>query len=883
MNEAPETPAPKADDASGGRTPRPSANMWRMRGVCLLTGCYILFVCFTMIKLSETTTQLYEYPYLVSRESRQMKVRLYETRNALPTLLATPGLTRGEIRAVLEQQKIAQDSSMDIIRKRYRGDAAELVALEKSLAGMREARDALVKATEGMLDFEKINEAYEQNVLPHFQELDEVLERFSESANQRGMAILDRMNLLKTISILGALLVGGSIIWLIIHVGRLEQEKHREVAYRENLFNLLAASIDEIFFIARAGESFEYVSSNSKRILGVDAEEFRRDNNALFDLLVAEDAEWLRAALADPSAREMVSRDVKLQKGDRQFKIFVYPVYQENELTRYITVLVDQTEAIAYQQTLSDALENARNANAAKSSFLSHMSHEIRTPMNAIIGMTTIALSKLGDLERVEDCLGKIALSSRHLLGLINDVLDMSKIEGGKLAITHEPFNFRMAIQGVINLIQPQTVDRGQNFEVAMYGVDEEELRGDALRVNQILLNLLSNAVKFTPAGGNIWLEVHQIHKKNNNVRFRFVIRDTGIGMSREFLERLYKPFEQATVSTASKFGGTGLGMAITKNLVSLLGGTISVKSEEGKGTEFTVEIPFGLSGRQPSRELAGLSQLKVLVVDDDRGTCEHAALLLDKMGLRVRWVLTGEEAVRLVLEAHDCGDDYNVCFIDWKMPDMDGAETARRIREKVGPDTLIIITSAYDWTPIEKEARAAGVDAFIAKPFFASTLYNTLLATTRQVITETDPRKTPPPAPEKRKYDFTGKHILLVEDNEFNQEVAREFLEMTGASVECAENGKKAVDMFTASEPGAYDIILMDVQMPVMGGYEATRAIRASAHPAAKSVPILAMTANAFNEDIAAAVESGMNGHIAKPIDVPKLMELLGDLLASV
>ncbi len=877
-NKTPGTPAERS--TPGGRAPRLSSNVWRMRGVCLLTGCYILFVCFTMIKLSDTTTQLYEYPYLVSRESRQMKVRLYETRNALPALLATPGLTREEIKEVLEKQKAAQDSSLDIIRTRYRGDVAELIALEKSLARMREARDALIKTTTGMIDFDEINEAYERNVLPHFEELDEVLERFSESANQRGMAILERMNLLKTISILGALLVGGSIIWLIIHVGRLERERHREVVYRENLFNLLAASIDEIFFIARTGESFEYVSSNSKRILGIDAEEFRRDNNTLFDLLTPEDAAWLRATFADFSTREMVSRDVKLQKTERQFKIFVYPVYQGEELTRYITVFVDQTEAIAYQQTLSDALENARNANAAKSCFLSHMSHEIRTPMNAIIGMTTIALSKLGDRDRVEDCLGKIALSSRHLLGLINDVLDMSKIEGGKLAITHEPFNFRMAIQGVINLIQPQTVDRGQNFEVAMYGVDEEELRGDALRVNQILLNLLSNAVKFTPADGHIWLEVHQIHKKNNNVRFRFVIRDTGIGMSRDFLERLYRPFEQATASTASKFGGTGLGMAITKNLISLLGGTISVKSEEGKGTEFAVELPFGLSGRQPSRELAGLSQLKVLVVDDDRGTCEHAALLLDKMGLRVHWVLTGEEAVRRVLEAHDCGDDYNVCFVDWKMPDMDGAETARRIREKVGADTLIIITSAYDWTPIEKEAREAGVDAFIAKPFFASTLYNTLLATTRRVVVGTGPRTTPEAEPalatDKQKYDFAGKNILLVEDNEFNQEVAREFLEMTGATVECAENGKEALDMFTSSEPGAYDIILMDVQMPVMGGYEATRAIRAAAHPSAKSVPILAMTANAFNEDIAAAVEAGMNGHIAKPIDVNILYRLL-------
>lgn len=854
--------------------PRLPASVWQMRGVCILTGCYILFVCFTMMKLSETTTQLYEYPYLVSRESHQMKVRLYETRTALPALLATPGLEREEIDKVLEAQKAAQDASMDIIRKRYRGNPAELTALEKSLAEMRLAREQLIRASQGVVDFEKINNIYLHDVLPYFQKLDEVLERFSESANHRGLAILEGMNGLKIVSILGALLVGGCIIWLIVHVGRLDRERNREIAYRENLFNLLTANIDEIFFIARPGESFEYVSSNSERILGVNPEDFRKDSGRLYNLFAPEDAAWLRAAFADLSMREMISRDVKLRTDERQFKIFIYPICQNNVLNRHITVLVDQTEAIGYQQTLSDALENARNANAAKSNFLSHMSHEIRTPMNAIIGMTTIALSKLDDRERVEDCLGKISLSSRHLLGLINDVLDMSKIEGGKLAITHEPFNFRMSLQGVVNLIQPQTEERGQHFEVAMYAVDEEELRGDALRLNQVLINLLSNAVKFTPKDGHIWLEVHQMHKKNNNVRFRFVIRDTGIGMSKEFLARLYRPFEQATDSTASKFGGTGLGMAITKNLISLLGGTISVKSEEGQGTEFSVELPFGLSGRTPSRELTGISQLKVLVVDDDRGTCEHAALLLDKMGLRVHWVLSGEEAVRSVFEAHDCGDNYDVCFIDWKMPGMDGAETARRIREKVGPDTLIIITSAYDWTPIEQEARAAGVNAFIAKPFFASTLYNTLLSATHKLNVQAG--SAAPPAPGKQRHDFTGKRILLVEDNEFNREVAQEFLEMTGATVACAENGKEALDMFTASQPGTYNIILMDVQMPVMGGYEATHAIRASDHPEAKSVPILAMTANAFNEDVAAAVEAGMNGHIAKPIDVDILYRLL-------
>lgn len=363
-------------------------------------------------------------------------------------------------------------------------------------------------------------------------------------------------------------------------------------------------------------------------------------------------------------------------------------------------------------------------------------------------------------------------------------------------------------------------------------------------------------------------------------MQFRFVIRDTGIGMSQEFIKRLYTPFEQATSSTASKFGGTGLGMAITKNLVSLLGGTIFVKSEEGRGTEFTVELPFGLSGRQLEKGKGELEPLKVLVVDDDYDTCEHACLLLDKMGLRTRWVLSGAEAVKVVQESHVSGDGYDVCFIDWKMPDMDGMETVRRIRNEVGPETLIIIISAYDWGAIEEKARAIGVNGFIAKPFFASNLYNTLTSLTRRTAPKREIEVSAPPESETetahQHYDFTGKHILLVEDNEFNREVAQEFLEMTGATVESAENGSEGVALFTASETGQYDIILMDVQMPVMDGYEATRAIRASVHPDANSIPILAMTANAFNEDVAAAVAAGMNGHIAKPIDVTALYRLL-------
>ena len=871
-------PFPKTGEAvSGGKHGAMSSRNLRTLGLCAITACYVAFVVVVMYRMGESTATLYEHPYMVSREAREMKARIYEMRNTFPTMLATPDLAPEKFEEILNRQEKAQNDSMARIKTLYLGDKDDLSALEGALHDFRQSRRRAVQvaAGAGLATFDEVNAYYKREVLPYLDTLDSVLDRFGKSADLRGAAILADMDRTRIFSILVTLLMGGLIIWLIAFTNRLERKKNKEIAYREKLFNLLAENIDEVFFIARSKENFEYISSNSKRIIGLDSNELYRDNNTLYSLLPPDVGGWLRAVFSDGSLRGPVERDVALAESGRQFKIRVYPVYQDGALERYITVLADQTDAIGYQRTLSDALESARNANVAKSNFLSHMSHEIRTPMNAIIGMTTIAMSRLDDRARLEDCLGKIAQSSRHLLGLINDVLDMSKIEGGRLSIAHEPFNFRLSLQGIVNLIQPQIQEQGQNFEVSLSEVDEEELNGDAMRLNQILINLLSNAVKFTPRGGSIRLDIRQVHKNRNNVRFRFIIRDTGIGMSEEFISRLYMPFEQATASTASKFGGTGLGMAITQNLVSLLGGMISVKSKEGRGTEFTVELPFGLSGRQTSRELSALDPLKVLVVDDDPGTCEHASLLLGRMGLRARWVLAGKEAVDLILRARECGDDYDVCLIDWQMPDMDGVETARRIRREVGPDTLIIIISAYDWSPIEREAREAGVNAFINKPFFASTLHDTLLSITRHA-----PAKAEVSVPNRREYDFSGRRILLVEDNEFNREVAKEFLEMTGAAVECAGDGREALEKFTSSEPGHYALILMDVQMPVMSGYEATRAIRASDHAEAETIHILAMTANAFSEDIAAAVAAGMNGHLAKPIDVAALYRLIASHL---
>lgn len=525
------------------------------------------------------------------------------------------------------------------------------------------------------------------------------------------------------------------------------------------------------------------------------------------------------------------------------------------------------------EHELQDALLLAQKANNAKKDFLSRMSHEIRTPMNAIIGMTTIAGTHLEDKNRLEDCLSKIAFSSRHLLSLINDVLDMSKIEAGQLTINHEPFRLQQLTEAVLTVVYPQAKGQGKIFECDVWGVTQEIFVGDFLRVNQILLNLLSNAIKFTPQGGKIQLKIRQFERRTGGVSLQFVVSDTGIGMDEDFLERIFLPFEQADNQILRKYGGTGLGMAITHNLVELLGGSITVESKPQKGTTFTVELPFELPEENVEQRKWQLDMLKVLVVDDEEDVCTHASLLLKRMGIAAQCTNSGHEAVKIVLEAHDVGKDYDVCIVDWQMPDMDGIDVTRKIREKLGPDTLIIILSAYDWSEIEEEARRAGVNAFIAKPLFESMLYNVLVSAFGFNPSHEEKQKV-------QKKIFAGKRFLLAEDNILNQEVAVELLKMTGAEVDCALDGQEAVRRFEASPAGYYNVIFMDVQMPVMDGYAATGEIRGSGHPDAATVPIVAMTANTFVEDVDAAYAAGMNGHIAKPIDIKKLYQTITELL---
>ena len=525
---------------------------------------------------------------------------------------------------------------------------------------------------------------------------------------------------------------------------------------------------------------------------------------------------------------------------------------------------------------LQVAVEKAETANRAKSTFLSNMSHDIRTPMNAIIGFTTLALSNIDDTDRVKDYLGKTLASSNHLLSLINDVLDMSRIESGKIHLEEVEVNLSDVLHDLKTIVSGQIYAKQLELYMDVMDVTDEDVYCDKTRLNQILLNLLSNAIKFTPAGGTVSVRVRQLAGKVHGCgQYEFRIKDNGIGMSQEFAQKIFEPFERERTSTVSGIQGTGLGMAITKNIVDMMGGTIEVQTAQGKGTEFTVCVPMRAQTEQrPVEKITELEGLKALVVDDDFNTCDSVTKMLVKVGMRAEWTLSGKEAVLRARQSIEMSDVYHAYIIDWRLPDMNGIEVTRQIRS-LHDDTPIIILTAYDWSDIEVEAKAAGVTAFCAKPMFMSDLRETLMSALGQKQTDAVQRLLP-----EKNADFKGKHILLVEDNELNREIAQEILREYGFLVDSAENGAVAVEKVSTAAPGSYDLVLMDVQMPIMDGYTATRKIRALDDPARAKLPILAMTANAFDEDRRNALESGMNGFLSKPIVIDDLVQELHKIL---
>lgn len=534
-----------------------------------------------------------------------------------------------------------------------------------------------------------------------------------------------------------------------------------------------------------------------------------------------------------------------------------------------IFVFVRYSRLSHYQLVeLNQAKKDAEEANKSKSEFLSNMSHDIRTPMNAIVGMTAIAMANIEDRGRVENCLKKITLSSKHLLGLINDVLDMSKIESGKMTLSVELVSLKEMMESIVSIVQPQIRAKNQKFDIFIYDITSENIICDSVRLNQVLINLVSNAVKFTPEGGKIEIALHEKESPlgDDYVRILLNVKDTGIGMSEEFMEHIFDSFAREDSKRVQKTEGTGLGMAITKYIIDAMGGTIDVKSTQGVGTEFNVVLDFERS--EEKEEDMILPDFTMLLVDDDKQLCESTTASLKSIGVRADWTLDGESAIEIVRQHHAKHNDYHIILLDFKLPGIDGINTARELRKQLGNDVPILLISAYDWTDFEEEAREAGINGFLSKPLFKSTLYYGL-----KPFVDATPEKV---EIVDSAVDFSGKRILLAEDNDLNWEIAYELLSDLGADIERAVNGQVCADMFEASPIGYYDVVLMDIRMPVKDGYEATDLIR-SMNRSDKSIPIIAMTADAFSEDIQRCLDHGMNAHVAKPIDIKELTRILG------
>ena len=686
-----------------------------------------------------------------------------------------------------------------------------------------------------------------------------------------------------TVQIVTGIAAGLALLIILLIVRRSHatlRQKNTKLLYRDELFKKLSLNVDDIFLMLDAETAkVDYVSPNVERLLGIPWREVQQDVRVLDKLHPKDSSERGKNRVEGLRSGQQREWDIEYEHAETKERRWFHNVAMGSEIegrTKYIFVMSDRTADKQVNQALSDAVAAAETANRAKSTFLSNMSHDIRTPMNAIIGFTTLAISNLDDKERVKDYLAKTLASSNHLLSLINDVLDMSRIESGKIHLEEVEVNLSDVLHDLKTIVSGQIYAKQLELYMDAMDVTDEDVYCDKTRLNQILLNLLSNAIKFTPAGGTVSVRVRQLAGTVHGCgQYEFRIKDNGIGMSPEFAKKIFEPFERERTSTVSRIQGTGLGMAITKNIVDMMGGTIEVQTAQGKGSEFIICLPMRAQAEhRPVEKITELEGLKALVVDDDFNTCDSVTKMLVKVGMRAEWTLSGKEAVLRARQSIEMSDVYHAYIIDWRLPDMNGIEVTRQIRS-LHDDTPIIILTAYDWSDIEVEAKAAGVTAFCSKPMFMSDLRETLMNALGQKQTDAAQELLP-----EKDADFKDRHILLVEDNELNREIAQEILREYGFRVDTAENGAVAVEKVSTAAPGSYDLVLMDVQMPIMDGYTATRQIRALDDPALAGIPIIAMTANAFDEDRRNALESGMSGFLSKPIVIGDLVQELHKIL---
>lgn len=848
-------------------------------GLIVLMIVYLIMTITSSSRLAYLTEIISGHPFEVVISAGDVKMYVSEMN------LRTGRLQRHhaaeDIAFTATQLKGLYDSvqePLDKLDELYLGDSEDIQALRDVLMLLETEQNSFLDFAGNPAVTEGEIEAYgREHLEPLF------LKALNEAENIISVAKDKKVGYGKAAEALrGTVLIGSVVLMTLMFTTLLISQvvlhkQRKELAYRSQLFDSLSMSIDDTFLIQDQGtRKVRYRALNMERVLGTAGEESMTSSSGIYQGIHKEDADAFYEAVVSEDFKSPYERVVEYIKpnGDKRWMLIrVYKITKAHP-TQFITVFSDRTEEIKARESLQDALLNAQQANVAKSDFLSRMSHEIRTPLNAIIGMMTIAGAHVSEPVRVQDCLTKAVFSAKHLLMIINDVLDMSKIDSSKMVLRNEPFDIFEVINGYVSTVFAQTKAKNIEFTESMDGFTEHTVFvGDSLRLNQILLNLSSNAVKFTPPGGKIHLMVSRLASKNLVDVLRFSLSDTGIGMSEDAIEKIFKPFEQADASIAGKYGGTGLGMSITGNLVSLMGGRIQVESEPGKGSIFIVDLPFQRGEERPHEQDFANQKLTALIVDDEQQTCEQTKILLEKIKIKAKWELSGTNALTCLAKMRREGQPFDLCLIDWKMPDMDGVELTRRIRRDIGEDVPIVMISAYDISEIEVEARNAGVNAFLPKPLYRSSVYSAIKdaveGNSRSDLVYNNQKKP-----------FEGKRLLVAEDNEINLEVARVMLEDEGAQVQGVSDGKEALEAFAASKPGYYDAIMMDVQMPVMNGHEAASQIRMSGHPEAKRIPIIAVTANAFSDDISAALTSGMDAHVSKPLDMEQLNRVLEECM---
>lgn len=850
-----------------------SEAQWKLNmvAVIVLMIVYLIVTLYNSERLAAQTEKMSSHPFEMVVAGGELKMciakmqvrveRLYK-HNTMDDVIY--------IRGILDELYEETDQVLKRLKHAYQGSDKEWDNLEDNL-------DEIKKQQNGFLLYVSADECFpqdqviayeEEKIEPLYQETTAMIDEMLEDAEEGGLQYVQNVEQLRVRVLVLSIILMVAMLAVFIFSQYIMWRQRKELQNRSTLFDSLSKSIDDAFVIrdAKSGE-IVYRSLNMERVLGISP-----TDETLYQGLKSEDVDEIYRYIGDFELAASYKKLVEYTRPDGEKRWVLLRLYRVNNLDtpQVISFYSDRTNEEKQRIFLDAAMENADKANQAKGDFLARMSHEIRTPLNAIIGLVTLAIASIEDSAKVQDCLTKINFSSKHLLMLIDDILDMSQIESNKMKLQNEEFDIYQFINSFVVTIYSQAKAKNLEFKESITGFSEgSEYYGDSLRMGQILLNLVSNAIKFTPEGGSVFLKVEKLVTKKNLDIVRFEVTDTGIGMSEEVQERIFAPFEQADSSIAAKFGGTGLGMSITKYLVMLMDGKIYVNSKENEGTTFTVDIPLLKKESEtkiPDFENMGLN---ALVVDDEEEECRHAVRVLQEIKIQAEWVMHGAQAIERVISHHRGNRDYDICLIDWKMHDIDGIEVTRRIRAEVGYDVPIVMISAYDYMEIEEEARAAGVDGFLPKPLYRTAVYEEI----SRELKEREGRQIQGKAKQKL---LSGKKILLAEDNDINRDIAKELLELQGATVIACEDGKQALQAFQNSGIREYDAILLDIRMPVLDGYETAGRIRALNRKDAVIIPMIAVTAHAFSGDVTAALRAGMNAHVSKPLDIAELCDKL-------